>query len=66
MDDNYRTPLITKAIEMAARNVSLPADAVFHSDRGSNYQCHLVKAGSDIRPHFHRSTRRAVVGIAGN
>jgi transposase InsO family protein len=37
MDDNYRTPLITAAIEMAARNAGLPADAVFHSDRGSNY-----------------------------
>jgi putative transposase len=37
MDDNYRTPLITSAIEMAARNLGLPADAVFHSDRGSNY-----------------------------
>ena len=37
VDDNYRTPLITSAIEMAARNVELPADAVFHSDRGSNY-----------------------------
>jgi putative transposase len=37
MDDNYRTPLITAAIEMAARNLGLPADAVFHSDRGSNY-----------------------------
>ena len=37
MDDNYQTPLITRAIEMAARNVSLPADAIFHSDRGSNY-----------------------------
>jgi transposase InsO family protein len=37
MDDNYRTPLITSAIEMAARNLNLPADAVFHSDRGSNY-----------------------------
>jgi putative transposase len=37
MADNYRTPLITEAIEMAARNVNLPADAVFHSDRGSNY-----------------------------
>ena len=43
IDDNYRTPLITSAIQMAARNVELPADAVFHSDRGSNYQCHLVK-----------------------
>jgi transposase InsO family protein len=37
MDDNYRTPLISSAIEMAARNLDLPADAVFHSDRGSNY-----------------------------
>ncbi len=37
VDDNYRTPLITAAIQMAARNVTLPADAVFHSDRGSNY-----------------------------
>jgi putative transposase len=37
MDDNYRTPLITSAVEMAARNLDLPADAVFHSDRGSNY-----------------------------
>jgi putative transposase len=37
MDDNYKTPLITAAAEMAARNVSLPAGAVFHSDRGSNY-----------------------------
>jgi putative transposase len=37
MDDNYKTPLITEAIEMAARNLSLPLGAVFHSDRGSNY-----------------------------
>ena len=37
MDDNYKTPLITEAVKMAARNVSLPGDAVFHSDRGSNY-----------------------------
>jgi transposase InsO family protein len=37
MGDNYRTPLITAAIEMAARNLDLPADAIFHSDRGSNY-----------------------------
>jgi putative transposase len=37
IDDNYRTPLIAKAIEMAARNVDLPAAAIFHSDRGSNY-----------------------------
>ncbi len=37
MDDNYKTPLIISAIEMAARNLGLPDDAVFHSDRGSNY-----------------------------
>ncbi len=32
MDDNYRIPLITAAIEMAARNLVLPEGAVFHSD----------------------------------
>jgi len=37
MDDNYKTPLIAAAVEMAARNCALPADAIFHSDRGSNY-----------------------------
>jgi putative transposase len=37
MDDNYKTPLIQDAIRMAAKNVSLPAGAIFHSDRGSNY-----------------------------
>ena len=37
MDDNYRTPLITAAVKMAARNLKLPEGAVFHSDRGSNY-----------------------------
>ena len=37
MGDNYRTPLITSAIRMAARNLALPGGAVFHSDRGSNY-----------------------------
>lgn len=37
MDDNYKTPLITEAIQMAARNIDLPEGAIFHSDRGSNY-----------------------------
>jgi putative transposase len=37
MDDNYKTPLIEKAIEAAARNYPLAEDAIFHSDRGSNY-----------------------------
>ena len=34
--DNYKTPLIEEAIEMAARNYPLAYGAVFHSDRGSN------------------------------
>ncbi len=37
IDDNYKTPLIQQAIEMAARNHSLADKAIFHSDRGSNY-----------------------------
>lgn len=37
MDDNYKTPLIQAAIRMAATNLPLPAGAIFHSDRGSNY-----------------------------
>jgi putative transposase len=37
MGDNYRTPLISDAIKMAARNLDLPEGAIFHSDRGSNY-----------------------------
>lgn len=37
MADNYKTPLIQAAIEMAAKNLTLPAGAIFHSDRGSNY-----------------------------
>ena len=37
MGDNYKTPLISAAILMAARNHSLEPGAIFHSDRGSNY-----------------------------
>ena len=37
VDDNYKTPLIQQAIEMAARNYPLAENAIFHSDRGSNY-----------------------------
>ncbi len=37
MGGNYKTPLVTSAIKMAARNVELPEGAIFHSDRGSNY-----------------------------
>lgn len=37
MADHYKTPLIESAIEMAARNNPFTEDAIFHSDRGSNY-----------------------------
>ena len=35
--DNYKTPLISAAIEMAVRNNKIQPEAIFHSDRGSNY-----------------------------
>ncbi|WP_123669442.1 IS3 family transposase [Actinocorallia herbida] len=35
--EDYKTPLIEKAIGMAARNHRLAESAIFHSDRGSNY-----------------------------
>ena len=37
IDDNYKTPLIERAIEMAARGNVLADGAIFHTDRGSNY-----------------------------
>lgn len=37
MDDHYQTPLISQAVRSAARNRRLAQDAIFHSDRGSNY-----------------------------
>ena len=58
MDDNYRTPLISSAIEMAARNLGLSAGAVFHSDRGSNYtsaEFAGVLAGLGIRQSVGRT-----------
>ncbi len=37
MDDHYKTPLVSAALDAAVRNGMLGADAIFHSDRGSNY-----------------------------
>lgn len=37
IDDNYKTQLIERAIEMAARGNVLADRAIFHTDRGSNY-----------------------------
>src|SRR5260370_32713876 len=37
MGDNYKTPLITAAIEMSARIIDLPPGAVFPPHRATNY-----------------------------
>ena len=37
MADHYKTALITEAVRMAGRRIAIPSNAVFHSDRGSNY-----------------------------
>ena len=35
--EDYKTPLIEKAIQMAADNLTLADEVIFHSNRGSNY-----------------------------
>lgn len=37
MSEDYKTPLIQAALRRAAHNATLDPDAIFHSDRGSNY-----------------------------
>ena len=37
MDDNYKTPLISRAIRDTTDRFPVRPGAVFHSDRGSNY-----------------------------
>lgn len=56
--DNYKTPLIEAAIEMAARNHDLAPGAIFHSDRGSNYMSTHYREtleGLDIRQSVGRT-----------
>jgi putative transposase len=58
MGDNYKTPLIEAAIEMAARNHSFADGAVFHSDRGSNYtsaQFAATLKGNNLRQSVGRT-----------
>jgi putative transposase len=59
MDDNYKTPLIVSAVEMAARNPDLPEGAIFHSDRGSNY------TSGDFAKALERLGIRQSVGRTG-
>lgn len=60
MDDNYKTPLIEKAIAMAARNHKLADQAIFHSDRGSNYTSEQF-AKTLKRHHLRQSVGRTGV-----
>jgi putative transposase len=58
MDDNYKTPLISAAIDMAVRNYTIAPGAIFHSDRGSNYtsaEFAATLAGHDIRQSVGRT-----------
>ena len=58
MDDNYKTPLVSAAIAMAARHMTLAPDAVFHTDRGSNYtsaEFAGTLAGLDLRHSVGRT-----------
>lgn len=58
MDDHYKTPLITAAIDMAVRNHAIQPKAIFHSDRGSNYtsaEFAEVLANHDILPSVGRT-----------
>jgi putative transposase len=59
MDDHYKTPLITAAITMAARNHHLFPGAIFHSDRGSNY------TSAEFATTLHRLGIRQSVGRTG-
>jgi putative transposase len=58
MSDNYKTPLISAAIGMAVRNHDIKKDAIFHSDRGSNYtssEFGKVLRGHEIRQSVGRT-----------
>ena len=54
MADHMRTSLICDALDMAARNHSLAVNCIFHSDRGTQYQCRLVN-DSEALAHDIRS-----------
>ena len=59
MDDNYKTPLIEAAITMATRNHHITKDAIFHTDRGSNY------TSGDFATVLKRLNLRHSVGRTG-
>ena len=56
MDDHYKTPLIDAALRHAHGRVEFAPDAIFHSDRGSNYQCRLLKNRDGLSLCRNRAT----------
>jgi transposase InsO family protein len=44
---HLRTSLVIDALAMAITHGHVRPQAIFHSDRGCQYQCHLVSVGSD-------------------
>ncbi len=60
MAAHMRTELVTDALDMAARNGHIRKDVtIFHSDRGSQYQCRSVK--HPTAPRLHAEDRRSLV-----
>jgi putative transposase len=58
MGDNYKTPLIRAAVAMAVSNHTIRPQAIFHSDRGSNYtsdEFATFLASHDIRQSVGRT-----------
>jgi putative transposase len=59
MAGHMKTSLVREAIDMAARNILLPDDAIFHSDRGCQY------TSSEFREHLRTIGVRPSVGRTG-
>ena len=60
MADHMRAELVCDALEMAARNHSLTADCIFHSDRGTQY------TSADFTTKLAELNMRASVGRTGS
>ncbi|MGW6216342.1 transposase [Streptomyces sp. NPDC055109] len=59
MADHLKTSLISDALDMAARNIDLAEDCIFHSDRGSQY------TSRELRYKLRSLGLRASVGRTG-
>ncbi len=59
MADHMRTSLVMEAISMADRNYVLPVDAIFHSDRGSQY------TSTDFQAHLRHLSVKSSMGRTG-